>query len=245
MAHALRFFSLPERGSVEVVVMDRLLSPTRQTGNIVTQVVGNLDDHLSSFELSHAPLPQVSQGEIPSKKLAHQLFNNLIAIVEIRQNEPLVLLMTVNREAYVIHHSWGVASACLRPIEASLRLPEPVFISIYLEPTLATSASYEALDEAIHIAQIMVEQRIKSFSDTGICRLRDSGVDSVGCTYSSYCKSLAKYFNVVAKLANQNVNADWNELRSLSGHTGSVISLVCLPDGDLLASNSVDSTVRL
>jgi hypothetical protein len=213
-AYALRFISRPERGAVEVVLLCRLLSPTGQMGNIATQVAADMDTHLTSFGLSHAPMPQGSQGGIPSLAQARQPFDNPAAVVEIRQHETLVPLMTVNKEAYVIHPYWGAAGACLETFEALLRQPVPVVISIYVEPTEVTPAEYEALDEAAHIAQTLADLEVKTFSDTGIRRRRDPGAELVGRIYSAYRKSLVEPFIVVAQVASLDANAAWTVARS-------------------------------
>jgi hypothetical protein len=213
-AYALRFISRPDRGTVEVVILGRLLTGPNRAETFATQAATDLSTHLTSFGFQHIPLPQYDSEDTPSLVGIRQPFSNPPALVEIRQHETLVSLMTVNKEAYVIHPYWGPGGACLEPFESLLHQNVPVMLSIYLEPTEVTSIEYEVLDEAAHIAQTVADLDVKTFSDTGIRRRRDPGAELVGRIYSAYRKSLDEPFVLVVQAASTDANAAWTVARS-------------------------------
>jgi hypothetical protein len=215
-AYCLRFISRPQDGAVDLFLIGRLLAAPGQVAQQAQQVAIDLSSHLTSYNLPYEPLALQSQNERLVLANALQPYNTPPSLVEIRQHETLVPLITVNKEAYVIHPYWGAAGSCLEPFETLLRQSNPVVISIYLEPTDLTSTESEALDEAAHIAQTLADLDVKTYSDTGIRRRRDPGAELVGRIYSAYHKSLAEPFILVIQVASPDPNAAWTVGRSFA-----------------------------
>lgn len=214
-AYALRFISQPEYGAADVYLLGRIISDADQAANRARQLATDLSTHLTSFGLPHKPIADQPLGE---KQLSLEQtlnpFGNPFSIVEIRQHERLVPLMTVDKEAYVIHPYWKADGACLEPFETLLRQSTPVVISVYLQPVEVTPAEYEGLAEAAHIAQTLADLDLKTYSDTAIRRRRDPGAEMVGRIYSAYLNSLVEPFIMVVQVASSNPNAAWTVARS-------------------------------
>jgi hypothetical protein len=174
-----------------------------------------LSSHLTSHGFTFIPLSQSIEkdGFYIGKIL--QPFDQAPALLEIRQHETLTPLMTVKKEAYVIHPYWGAMGVCLEPFETILRQPQPIGINIYLEPTELSSSEEEALDEAAHLAQTLADLDVKTFSDTGIRRRRDPGAELVGRIYSAYHKSLVEPFILVVQIGSTDPNSAWTVGRAL------------------------------
>jgi hypothetical protein len=213
-AYTLRFISHPDQGAVEIALIGRILAPAKEIADLALQVKDDLSTHLTSFGLPHLPI--LSKTEEGKSNLASfcQPFKNPFALVEVRQHETLVPMITVNKDAYVIHPYWGASGVCQESFESLLRQSAPVAISIYLEPTEVTATEFDALDEAAHIAQTLADVDIKTFSDTAIRRRRDPGADLVGRIYSAYRKSLVDPFIVTVQVASPDANAAWTVARS-------------------------------
>jgi hypothetical protein len=218
-AYALRFSTLPGGGSVQVDILGRILATPGQAGNLAQQAAADLATHLTSYNLACAPLLQVNDSRLAAPRLLSEVrlpFTSQFSLVEIRQHEQLVPLVTVGKEAYVIHPYWGPSGACLEPFETILRQAAPVALSIYLEPTDLLDEEYAALSEAAQIAQTLADLDVKTYSDTGIRRRRDPGADLVGRIYSSYLKSLAEPFISVVQIISPDPNSAWTVARSFA-----------------------------
>lgn len=207
-AYALRYISRRERGAVDVFLLGRVWGGAGQAAAYAAATCADLDTHLTTFGFPHRPLEQAAISQV-----LHP-FEGPTAIVEVRQHEALVPLMTVGKEAYVVHPYWSPFGACLEPFESLLRQEAPVALSIYLEPTEVTQAESDALDEAAHIAQTLADLDVRTLSDTGIRRRRDPGAELVGKLYAAYHKSLVEPFIVVAQAASPDPNAAWTVARS-------------------------------
>jgi hypothetical protein len=207
-AYTLRFISNQGRGAVDVYLLGRILGAPGQAVPLAQAASQDLSTHLTTFGLSHQRLEQGALSQV-----LHP-FNVPTAIVEVRQHEALVPLLTVGKEAYVIHPYWAAYGPCLEPFESLLRQEAPVALSIYLEPTEVTQAEADALDEAAHIAQTLADMDVRTLSDTGIRRRRDPGADLVGKIYAAYHKSLVEPFIVVVQAASPDPNAAWTVARA-------------------------------
>jgi hypothetical protein len=207
-AYSLRFISRQERGAVDVFLLGRILGEEGQVSAYAAAASADLGTHLTTFRLPHHLLEQAAVSQ------ALRPFQGPLAIVEVRQHEALVPLMTVGKDAYVIHPYWAPFGACLEPFESLLRQEAPVALSVYLEPTDVTQAESDALDEAAHIAQTLADLDVRTMSDTGIRRRRDPGAELVGKLYAAYHKSLVEPFIVVAQAASPDPNAAWTVARS-------------------------------
>ena len=136
-AYCLRYIAQPERGTIQVFLLGRVLTPSGQAEQFASQVASDLSIHLTSFGLPHQSLSKDQGSGAVSISYACQPFPNSPALVEVRMHETLVPLMTVNKEAFVIHPYWGPEGALLEPFETLLRQAAPVALSIYLEPVLS------------------------------------------------------------------------------------------------------------
>jgi len=214
-AFALRFISRPEQGASDIFILGRYLGTPGKSTSYANQINADRRTHLTSYGLPYSPLRiQPQNGDPLSLSQICQPFKAPIAIVEIRQHETLIPLMTVNKEAYVIHPYWGPFGSLLEPFEAIMQQPEPVSISIFLEPIDLTPEEYESLSEAGYLAQTVADLDIKTHSDTGIRRRRDPGAELVGQIYSAYLNSLVEPFILVVQVASPDPNTAWTIARS-------------------------------
>ena len=213
-AYTLRFISSHERGAVDTYLIGRILGGPGQASSQAEAAFTDLGTHLITFGLPYKPL--TLQSHVALRQLNHVLqpFSESVALVEVRQHEALVPLLTVGKEAYVIHPFWSPSGSCLEPFESLLRQRAQVILSIFLQPTEVTQAESDALDEAAHIAQTLADLDVRTLSDTGIRRRRDPGADLVGKIYSAYHKSLVEPFVVVAQVASPDPNAAWTVARA-------------------------------
>ena len=215
-AYCLRYIAHPERGTIEVYLLGRVLTPVGQAGRFASQVANDLSIHLTSFGLPHQSLSFDQDAGAGSITYVCQPFPNSPALVEVRMHETLVPLVTVDKEAYVIHPYWGPEGACLEPFETLLRQPAPVALSIYLEPTELTTEEYQSLSEAAHKAQTVADLDVKTLSDTGIRRRKDPGAELVGRIYSTYVNSLDDPFILVVQTCSPDPNSAWTTARSFA-----------------------------
>ncbi|MCU0485540.1 MAG: DUF87 domain-containing protein [Anaerolineales bacterium] len=217
-AYALRFTAIPASGSIEVALLGRVLASTGQAEKMAVQTAADLEAHLASFGLPAVALVKTPASGTPAKSLVEvfQPFSGAFALVEIRQREAVVPLLTVGGEAYVIHPYWGAGGAMLEPFETLLRQPAPVAVSVFLQPTELSNAEYDNLSEAAHLAQTLADLDVKTFSDTGIRRRRDPNAELVGRIYSAYLKSLVEPFILVVQVASPDPNAAWTVARAFS-----------------------------
>lgn len=213
-AYALRYITRPDRGSIDVCLLGRVIATTGKASEVAKQVSDDLSTHLTSFNLFHERLGSGPSKDVPSLEAVRQPFSGPFHIVEVRQHEEVTRFLTVGKEAYVIHPYWGASGACLEPFEALLRQPQPVALSIYLEPVEIPSAEMDGLDEAAHLAQTLADLDVRTLSDTGVRRRRDPGADLVGRIYTAYRKSLVEPFVVAVQAASPDPNAAWTVARS-------------------------------
>jgi hypothetical protein len=215
-AYALRFTTQPESGSVNVALLGRAMAQPGKASAYASQVASDLQTHLVSYGLASFPLEFGSSSGASGLEKTLKPYSAPVALVEIRQNEAIMPLVTVKREAYVIHPYWGPQGACLEPFETLLRQPAPVTISVYLEPTEVTAEEMNALDEAAQIAQTLADMDVRTLSDTGIRRRHDPAADLVGKIYAAYRKTLAEPFVAFIQVASQDANAAWTVAKSFA-----------------------------
>jgi hypothetical protein len=213
-AYTLRFINSKDRGAVDIFLVGRILTTPGRAAVQAEAAFADLSTHLVTFGLPHRRLEVQPQENQNALMQVLKPFSEPIAVVEVRQHEVLVPLLTVNKEAYVIHPYWIPFGPCLEPFESLLCQDAPVALSIYLQPTDVTQAESDALDEAAHIAQTLADLDVRTLSDTGIRRRRDPGAELVGKIYAAYHKSLVEPFIVVAQIASPDPNAAWTVARS-------------------------------
>jgi hypothetical protein len=214
-AFALRFVSQPEDGAVDVCLLGRITFHNGQALNQAQRLAADLSAHLTSFGIPHNPLESPSSGRRFSLDTALTPFG-ISSVVETRQHGRLVPLMTVNKDAYVLHPYWRASGACLEPFETMLRQSVGVAISIYLQPTEVTDEEYGSMAEAAHIAQTLADLDVQTYSDTAIRRRRDPGAELVGRIYDTYLNSLVEPFILVVQVASSDPNAAWTVARSFA-----------------------------
>ena len=214
-SYSLRFISNLESGRIDVGLLGRVNARQVEAEKSAAQICTDLAAHIVSFGLKAKPLggPESIQETNSLDYYLHP-FKSPPAIVEIRQRELIVPLMTINKDAYVIHPYWGPQGACLEPFEVMLRQPEPVAIGIYLEPTEILDQEYHLLSEASFIAQTVSDINIRTYSENSINRKRDPGADLVGNIYNTYLKSLSDPFISLVQVISPEPNAAWTVARS-------------------------------
>ncbi len=218
-AYSLRYISHPAEGRIEIFLVCRFLIDSDRDSSILQQYWADISAHLTSHGIPHQPAGTQDQpglDEILSPFAAQS------AIVEVRQHETLIPLMTVNGEAYVVHPYWRAKGSFLEPFEVMLRQNQPVAVSVYLEPTELTAEEFNSLSEAGYLAQTVADMDTPVQSTTGIRRRRDPGAELVGKIYSEYLKSLDEPFIMVIQALSPNPNSAWTAAKSFaSSMTGS------------------------
>ena len=213
-AFALRYMAWPEQGRIDLGLLARVTGPKDQIHHLASQVAADLSVHLTVFGLPYLPL---SADEVNSANLRRVLFpfSGPLTLVEVRQAEALVPLLTVDREAYVVYPFWEPTAVFLEPCESLLRHSHPTVISIYLEPTDLTDSELTALFEAAHIAESVADLDRRIFSEASARRLRNPGAELVGRIYSAYRQSLDEPFLLVSQVASPDPNTAWTVARTL------------------------------
>jgi hypothetical protein len=247
-AFTLRFITAQDRGAVDIFIIGRILGVPGQVTAQAEAAFTDLSTHLVTFRLPHRQLALHPGEKEPSLAQVMQPFAGPLALVEIRQHEVLVPMLTVAKEAYVTHPFWVPFGPCLEPFESLLRQSSPVALSIFLQPTEVTQAESDTLDEAAHIAQTLADLDVRTMSDTGIRRRRDPGAELVGKIYSAYHKSLVDPFIVVAQAASPDPNAAWTVARAFvsavvatrPGGDSQVIAQSLPSQADLVAPRNAD-----
>ncbi len=214
-AYSLRFFSNPSRGEINLSFLCRMLRAPGLDDAPIHQFLTDIDAHLTSFGIPHHPFIRTTDEKLRS---TINPFASRFTIVETRQKELLVPLITVNKEAYVIHPYWKARGPLLEPFEVMLRQNSPVMVSIYLQPTELFTDEYKALSEASYLAQTVADMDAPVQSTTGIRRRRDPGADLVGRIYSKYLQSLDEPFITLVQTVSDDPNSAWTVARSFSSN---------------------------
>jgi hypothetical protein len=213
-AFALRYLCQPQQGQIELALLGRVTAARARVPELAAQVAADLAVHLATYGFPAVPLAADSQSQ---PNLRHFLFpfSGPSVIVEVRQQEEVVPLLTVQQEAYVIYPFWRPATPFLEPFENLLRQPATAAISLYLEPTDLSNAEIEALFTAAHIAESVADLERRVMSEASARRLRDPGAELVGRIYGAYRKTLDEPFILVAQVASTEANTAWTVARSL------------------------------
>lgn len=213
----LRYLSRPERGAVDIFILGRIACERGQIAHRAGPFAASLSAHLTSYHIPHTALYSNSVT-FRTLEAVIEPFPASPAIVEIRQHEQIVPMLTRGNEAeaYVTHPYWQPLGASLEPFETMLQCQSSVALSIYLEPTEVTGEEFRSFSEAAHIAQTYADIDVKVFSDTGIRRRRDPGTERVGQIYSAYLKSLNDPFIQVVQVASTDPDSAWTVARSFA-----------------------------
>lgn len=213
-AFALRYLCQPALGRVDIALVGRVTAAKSRAQEVAAQIAADLAVHLSTFGFPAIPLA-ADNGSQPN--LRHFLFpfSGPSVIVEVRQQEAIVPLLTVQQEAYVIYPFWGPATPFLEPFESLLRQPAPAVLSLYVEPTDLSDDEMEALFTAAHIAESVADLERRVLSEASARRLRDPGAELVGRIYGAYRKSLDEPFILAAQIASTDANTAWTVARSV------------------------------
>ncbi|MCL4266953.1 MAG: DUF87 domain-containing protein [Anaerolineae bacterium] len=214
-AFALRYLSHPEQGRVDLALVGRVTAVKSRAAHLAGQVAADLAVHLTTYGLPAVPL--TADNDMDPSNLRRFLFpfSGPSVIVEVRQQEAIVPLLTVQQEAYVIYPFWRPATPFLEPFETLLRQPATTVINLYLEPTDLSDAEMEALFTAAHIAESVADLERRVYSEASARRLRDPGAELVGRLYSAYRKTLDEPFILVVQVASTDANTAWTVARSL------------------------------
>ena len=212
-AYSLRFSSNPLIGKIDISLICRFLVDNGPGKPSCEQYWSDVSSHLTSYSIPHNPINSSADNSI--EKILFPFQSNP-AIVEIRQHEALVPLLTVNKDAYVIYPFWKPGGTFLEPFEVMLRQSHPVVYSVFLEPTELSSEEYGALAEAGYLAQTVADLDTPVLSTTGIRRRRDPGAELVGRIYSQYLKSLDEPFILLSQSVSTDPNSAWTVARSFA-----------------------------
>lgn len=213
-AYAIRFISNPGSGDTEITLICRFLVQSGQGKARYQQYWSDICAHLTSYGIPHLPLESVEDSVI-SESL--NPFVNPV-FVELRQFERIVPLLTINKEAYVIHPYWKATGSFLEPFEVMLRQSSPVAVNVYIEPTELSEEESQALSEASYLAQTVADLDAPVLSTTGIRRKRDPGAELVGRIYSCYLNSLDDPFILTVQVVSTDANSAWTVARAYSSN---------------------------
>ncbi len=210
-AFALRFWSQPALGKIDLFLVCRLRAIP--DGPIVTpsHAAADISALLVSYGIPYEP---VTTGDALSLETILQPFGHKTAMVEARQHEQVVNLMTVNWDAYVIHPYWKPQGLFLEPFETMLRLTHPCVISVYLEPTELSEDEFYSLGEAGYLAQTVADYQVPTLATTSVSRRRDPGAELIGRIYTQYLNALSEPFIMVIQAASPDANTAWTALRA-------------------------------
>jgi hypothetical protein len=215
-AFSLRYVSRPAEGAVDIFLLGRVIADGSLVHKEAMQMADDTGTHLTTYGLAHRILSANPKAEEFSLTQIRQAAESSGVLVEVRQQEALLPLHSVDSAAYVIYPYWGARGTCIEPFEALLHQPHPATISIYLEPTEVSADEMALFDEAAHIAQTVADLDVKTHSDTGIRRRRDPAAELVGRIYSTYRRSLDEPFISVVQVSSQNANTAWTIARSFA-----------------------------
>ena len=212
-AFALRYIAYPESGRIDLALLARVTGTKEQVGQLAAQIATDLAVHLTVFGLPYKPL---SAHEADAANLRRFLFpfSSPPTLVEVRQAEDVVPLLTVQSEAYVVYPFWEPAAVFLEPFESLLRHSHPAAVNIYLEPTELSNGELMALFEAAHIAESVADLDRRTLSEASARRLRDPGAELLGRIYSAYRKSLDEPFLLTTQVASPDPNTAWTVARA-------------------------------
>lgn len=217
-AFALRFYALPQTGSIQVNFLTRIQAAPKQAETAARQLAQDVQTHLTSYGFNAVPL------QADGLRQALNPFGQPAAFVELRQQEAVIPLPTVGKEAFVVYPYWGPTGACLEPFETLLRLPVPAVLSIHIQPTELTPQEMDSLSEASYIAQTLANNERAAVSETTIRRTHDPNAELVGRIYAAYLKSLSDPFLVTVQIASSDPNAAWTAGRAYASALGQRLS---------------------
>jgi hypothetical protein len=213
-AFALRYLSHLDHGRIDVAIVGRVTAPKASVNQLAQQVAADLAVHLTTYAFPMMPLTADNGSDFALRRVLFP-FSAPATIVEVRQQEAIVPLLTVQQEAYVVYPFWGPSAPFLEPFESLLRQPTSAAISIYLEPTELSHTELESLYFAAHIAESVADLERNVQSLVTPRRLRDPGAELVGRIYGAYHKALDEPFLLVTQVASTNANTAWTVARSL------------------------------
>ncbi len=210
-AYSLRYSSDPDNGTIDVHLVCRFLVQPGSEIGAVEQYWQDISALLTSHNLPHELIRDDSPATLQKILVPSQGQN---ALVEIRQHEAIVPLLSVDKDAYVIHPFWAASGEMLEPFEVMLRQKKPVTLGIYLEPTELAPEEQASLSEAAYIAQTVSDLEAPVQSSTAIRRRRDPGAELVGRIYTEYLNSLEEPFVIVTQVIGHDPNAAWTVAKS-------------------------------
>lgn len=213
-AFSLRFVSDPAKGRVNVALLGRITGRASNIQDTAAQIIVDLGTSLGTYGM---PGDLLDVENLGTDGLHAYLFPfaDVSTLVEVRQQEAIVPLMTVQQDAYVIYPFWGPSTPFLEPFEVMMRVAHPVAINVHLEPTDLTAGEAASLFEAAYIADTVADMDRRTFSEASARRLRDPAAELVGRIYNAYRKTLDEPFLMTIQVASPHAQTAWTIARSL------------------------------
>lgn len=214
-AFSLRFISDPAQGRIDVALLGRVTARAAVIQDTAAQVILDLGTNLGMYGMYGVLLNVEETG--PNGLRAYLFpFTGNPGLVEVRQQEAVVPLMTVQQDAYVVYPYWGPSTPFLEPFEGLMRVAHPAAISIHLEPTDLTPAESDALFKAAYLADTVADMDRRTFSDVTARRQRDPAAELVGRIYTAYRKTLDEPFLLTAQVISPHPQTAWAIARTLA-----------------------------
>jgi len=202
-ALALRFFSQPQQGAIEITLLARA-RPSRDAQRVAQALIADIQTQCAALRLELQPL---SDTELMQARMLPG--QNLL---EVRQHEKIVPLNLA--DAYVVH-PWRKPTSDYRLIfETLLRTATPTLLSLYLEPTELTATERLELAQAAATAQSLADFQYSGHYYQG--RWQDPQAALVGAAYTELVRRLDQPFLCAAHVAAADPPAAWTVARAVA-----------------------------
>ena len=143
-------------------------------------------------------------------------FGDDFVLVEIRQHERLVPLISVNGTAYVVHPYWRPSGLLIELFEVILRQTMPVVLSVYLEPTNISNEEYLIFHLQLQKLKHMLIYRAKHIVTVSLSLRRNPGAEIVSKLYTAYLHQLQEPFIAFVQICSISPDSAWLVARSYS-----------------------------
>lgn len=214
-AFSLRYRADPARGRVDIALLGRIRGRAGGIQELSGQLLTDVEVNLGLYGISGRPLSAAEPGPDGLRGYL-QPYAAGAAIVEVRQQEAVVPIITAQQGAYVVYPYWGPATPFLEPFEGALRMAHPSVISIHLEPTELTAEENEALFSAAYLAETMADTDKRTFSEATVRRHRDPTAELVARIYKAYRKSLDEPYLLTVQVASPHPQTAWTVARTVA-----------------------------
>jgi hypothetical protein len=184
MAFALRFFSQPGHGEVEIALVARAISRSDRGLRLGEQVGLDVAALLTSFDYPVEPV----NSEAELRTILEPVIKPFI--VEIRQHEEV--LSMIQGDAYVVYPFCPSLTTWISPFRTLLEQRSPCVVSVYLEPTDVHPFERDLFAQAAQLAETLSEWTFEGLAYRS--RLADPVARIVARFYANYLQRFTSPF---------------------------------------------------